>query len=155
MPYIDGPRFYYPHTYDNQDEQKRPPDSMGIPQRELEKVYEYYCNVHIQKTFWLTSLSDTRTEPNERPFAYRISDGEHINLYFGDLRIQSFADNGNLALPVCWDADHRDMLHLTKNPEDMMRGIWWEKNLCYNKPSLDEAIADVEKKYNVRILKAN
>ena len=154
MPYIDKARFYYPHTYDNEEE-KAPPNSMGIQQQALERVYEHYCQTHVLKTFWLTSLSDVRTEPDERPFAYKISDGAHITLYFGDLRIQSFSDNGNLALPVCWDADHRDMLHLTKKPEDMMRGIWWEKNLLYSSPSLDEAIANTEKKYNIRILKAN
>ena len=98
------------------------------------------------KPFYILKKSDKRN----KKFMIIMDDMKH---YFG----QAGAKDFTLHEPQVRDSRKRAYIQRHKSREDWNKsGIhtpaFWAKNLLWNKPTIEESIKDIEKKFKIKII---
>jgi hypothetical protein len=67
--------------------------------------------------------------------------------HFGSDVGKTFIEHGDLKKKSAWIARHKN----DKGYNNKHSGIFYSKNLLWNKPTLKQSIKDVEKRFNIKI----
>ena len=79
---------------------------------------------------------------------FMLTNEEGKTIHFGSDVGKTFIDHQDEKKKSAWEARHRQ----DKGYNDRKSGIYYSKSLLWTKPTLNEAIASLEKKDNIKII---
>lgn len=94
-------------------------------------------------------ILEESANPSKKFTAIRLNPTlKHI--FFGDRRYEDFTQHGDVERKRAYLMRHKS----NENWDDLDTAGAWARHLLWSKPTLDESIKSMEKKFNIRIVKA-
>lgn len=91
----------------------------------------------------------SKSKYDNKKFAVAVSDGRRTKtIRFGDRRYQDYTMHKNPARKLAYQARH----FKRENWKDPFTAGFWSRWLLWNKPSLDQSIKDIQKRFKIKII---